>query len=73
MKSYSLKCRKDTENINPRVSNASNGRKTILSKCAICYCKKSRFIKDQEAKGLLSNLGVRTQLRKVPIFGDILY
>ena len=73
MKSYSLKCRKDTENINPRVSNANNGRKTILSKCAICYCKKSRFIKDQEAKGLLSNLGVRTQLRKVPIFGDILY
>ena len=68
MKSYSLKCRKDTENINPRVSNTSNGRKTILSKCAICGSKKSRFIKDQEAKGLLSNLGVRTQLRKVPIF-----
>ena len=49
MKSYSLKCRKDTENIDPRVSNTSNGRKTILSKCAICGGKKSRFIKDQEA------------------------
>ena len=47
--------------------------KRLLSKCAICYCKKSRFIKDQQAKGLLSNLGVRTPLRKVPIFGDILY
>ena len=62
MKSYCLKCRKDTENINPRVPNTSNGRKTMLSKCTICSCKKSRFIKDQEAKGLLSNLGVRTPL-----------
>ena len=56
MKSYSLKCRKDTENINPKVSNTSNGRKTVLSKCAICGNKKSGFIKNQEAKGLLSNL-----------------
>ena len=73
MKSYCLNCREDTENINPRVSNASNGRKTIWSKCAICDSKKSRFIKDQEAKGLLSNLGVRTPLSKVPILGDILF
>ena len=55
MKSYCLKCRKDTENINPRVSKTSNGRTMVLSKCAICGCKKSRFIKNQEAKGLLSN------------------
>ena len=73
MKSYCLRCRKDTENINPRVSNISNGRTTILSKCAICGSKKSRFIKNQEAKGLLSNLGVRTPLSKVPILGDILF
>ena len=73
MKSYCLKCRKDTENINPRVSNTSNGRKRILSKCTICSSKKSRFIKDQEAKGLLTNLGVRTPLSKVPISGDILF
>ena len=39
MKSYCLKCRKDTENINPRVSNTSNGRTMILSKCAICGSK----------------------------------
>ena len=73
MKSYCLKCRKNTENINPRVSNTSNGRKTILSKCAICGSKKSRFIKNQEAKGLLSNLGIRTPLIKVPSLGNILF
>ena len=73
MKSYCLKCRKDIKKIDPKVSNASNDRKTILSKCAICGSKKSRFIKDQEAKGLLSNLGVRTPLRKVPILGDIFF
>ena len=73
MKSYCLKCRKDTENINPRVSNTSNDRTMILSKCAICGSKKSRFIKNQEAKGLLSNLGLKTPLSKVPILGDILF
>ena len=45
----------------------------LLSKCAICDSKKSRFIKNQEVKGLLSNLGVRTPLTKVPILGDILF
>ena len=64
MKSYCLKCRKNTENINPRVSKTSNSRTVLLSKCAICDSKKSRFIKNQEAKGLLSNLDVRTPLVK---------
>ena len=73
MKSYCLKCRKDTENINPRVSKTSNGRTMVLSKCAIFDSKKSKFIKNQEEKGLLSNLGVRTLLSKVPILGDILF
>ena len=73
MKSYCLKCRKDTENINPRVSNKSNGRTMILSKCTICVSKKSRFIKNQEAKGLLRNLGVRAPLSKLPMFCDILF
>ena len=72
MKSYCLKCRKDIENINPKVSNTSNGRTVILSKCAICGSKKLRFIKNQEAKGLLSNLAIRTPWNKVPILGDIL-
>ena len=73
MKSYCLKCRKNTENINPRVSKTSNGRTMLLSKCAICDSKKSRFIKNQEAKGLLSDLVVKTPLSKVPILGDILF
>ena len=45
----------------------------MISKCAICVSKKSRFIKNQKAKGLLSNLGVRTPLSKVPILDDILF
>ena len=45
----------------------------VLSQCAICSSKKSRFIKDQEEKVLLSNLGIKTQLTKVPILGDILF
>ena len=73
MKSYCWKCRKNTENINPSVSSTSNGKAMILSKCAICGGKKSRFIKNQEAKGLLSNLGIKTPLSKVPILGDILF
>ena len=71
MKSYCLKCRKDTENINPRVSNTSNGRTTILSKCAICGSKKSRFIKNQEAKGLLSKLGIKTPFSKLLIILNV--
>ena len=73
MKSFCLKCRKDTESINLRVSNTSNGRTMILSKCAICSSKKSGFIRNQEAKGLLSNLRVRTPLSKVSILGNILF
>ena len=45
----------------------------VLSKCAICGCTKSRFIKNQEARGPLSNLGIKTPLNKVPILGDILF
>ena len=73
MKSYCLKCRKHTENIDPKVSGTSNGKMVILSKCAICGSKKSRFIKNQEAKGLLSKLGIKTPLSKIPILGDILF
>ena len=59
MKSYCLRCRKNTENINPKTSKTSNGRTMLLSNCAICNSKKSRFIKNEEAKGLLSNLGIK--------------
>ena len=55
MKSYCFKCRKNTEKINPKVSKFFNGRTMVLSKCATCGSKKSRFIKNQEAIGLLCN------------------
>ena len=70
---YRLKCKKNTESIDPKVSSAGNGRTMILSKCAICGSKKSKFIKKQEPKGLLSNLGIRTPLGKIPILGDVLF
>ena len=73
MESYCLICRKNTENMDPTVSASSNGRVMILSKCAICGSKKSRFIKNQEAKGLLSKLGIKTPLSKIPILGNILF
>ena len=73
MESYCLKCKKYTKNINPQVSSTSNGKIMILSKCAICGSKKSKFIKQQEAKGLLSKLGIKTPLRKIPILGNILF
>ena len=73
MESYCLKCKKYTKKINPQVSSTSNGKMMILSKCAIFNSKKSKFINKQEAKLLLSNLGIKTPLSKVPILGDILF
>ena len=67
------KKKKNTANIDLKISITSNGKAMILSKCAICGSKKSRFIKNQEAKGLLSNLGLRTPLSKILILGDILF
>ena len=59
MESYCLKCKKNIRNIHPKLSSSSNGRAMILSKCAICGRKKPRFIENEEAKGLLSNLGIK--------------
>ena len=73
MESYCLKCRKHTESINPQVASTNNGKIMILSKCAICSSKKSKFIKQQKAKGLLNKLGVKTPSSKIPILGDILF
>ena len=53
MLSHCLKCKKNTESINPEVSKTSNGKKVILSKCAVCDSKKSKFIKEQQAKGII--------------------
>ena len=69
MLSYCLKCKRNTESINPNVLKTTNGRMMILTTCAIL----SKFIKEQQAKGLLSNLGLRTPLNKIPVLGDILF
>ena len=50
-----------------------NNRLMLSSKCVICGNKKSRFLKEQEAKGLLSNLGIKTPLNKTPLLGDLLF
>ena len=60
--SYYLKCRKNAESINPRVSKVNNGKAMILLECAICGCKKWKFIKKQEASGILNNLALKTPL-----------
>ena len=73
MESYCLRCRKYAENINLQVSSTSNGKIMILSRCAVCNTKRCKFIKKQEAKGLLSKLGIKTPLSKIPILGDILF
>ena len=73
MESYCLKCKKYTKNINPQVCSTSNGKLMILSKCAICGSRKSRFIKKQDAKGILSSLGIKTPLSKIPLLGDVLF
>ena len=73
MLSYCLKCKKNTESINPKVSKLPNGKTMMLSKCAVCDSKKSKFIKEQQAKGLLSNLAIRTPLNKIPLLGGILF
>ena len=67
METHFLKCKKNTKNIDPTISSTSNGKSMILIKCAICGSKKSRFIKNKEAKG------IRTPLFKVPILEDILF
>ena len=73
MESYCLKCNKNTENIDLKVYSTSNGKAMILSKFAICGTKKSRFIKHQEPKGLLSKLGITTLSSKIRVLGDILF
>ena len=73
MLSYCLKCKKNTESINPKVSKTTNGKTVILTTYAICGSKKSKFIEERQAKELLSNLGLRTPLNKIPVLGDILF
>ena len=78
MLSYCLKCKKkNTENIDPKVLKTKNGRTMLSSKCAVCssVCgsKKSKVMKEQRTKGILSSLGLKTPLNKIPLFDDILF
>ena len=65
MKTYSVKCRKNTENIDPKMVRTKNNKLIMQSKYPVCGIKKSRFVKEQEAKVLLSNLGIKTPLGKI--------
>ena len=67
MKTYCVKCRKDTENIDPKMFRTKNNRLIMQSKCSVREIKKSRFVKELEAKDLLCNLGIRTPLSKTPL------
>ena len=67
MNTYCIKCRRDTENIDPKMVKTKNNRLIMQSKCSVCGIKKSRFVKEQEAKGLLSNLEIKTPFSKIPL------
>ena len=67
MKTYCLKCKRNTDNIDPKMFRTKNNRLFMQSKCSVCKNKKSRFVKEQDAKGLLSNLGIKTPFSKVPL------
>ena len=67
MKTYCVKCRKNTENLNSKIFKTKNVRLIMQLKCADCGIKKSRFVKEQEAKDLLSNLGIKTPLSKISL------
>ena len=67
MKTYCMKCRTDTENIDPKMLRTKNNRLVMQSKCSVCRIKKSRLVKEQEAKDLLSNIEIKTPLSKIPL------
>ena len=67
MKTCCVKCRKNTENLNSKIFKPLNYRLIMQSKCTDCGIEKSRFVKEQEAKGLLSNLGIKTPLSKIAL------
>ena len=67
METYCLECRKNTKNLNLKIFKTKNDRLIMQSKCTDCRIKKSRFVKEQEANGLLSNLGIKTPLSKIPL------
>ena len=67
MKTYCVKCRKNTEYLDSKIFKTKKNRLIMQSKCPACRIKKSRFVKEQEAKVLLSNLEIKTPLSKIPL------
>ena len=67
MKTYCLKCKKDTKNLDSKIFRTKNNRLLMQSKCSHCKNKKSRFVKEEEVEGLLSDLGINTPLSKIPL------
>ena len=67
MNTYCVKCKKDTENLNSKMFRTKNNRLIMQSKCPACGIKKSRFVKEQEAKSLSSNVGIRAPLSKISL------
>ena len=67
MDTYSLKCKKNTGNTGSKIFKTKNIRLLMQSKCNVCGTKKSRFVKKQDAEGLLSNLGIKTPSSKTPL------
>ena len=67
MKTYCLKCKNNTKNSDSKIFKTKIGRLLMQSKCSDCRTKKSRFMKEQEAKCLLSNLGIKTPLCNIPL------
>ena len=72
MKTYCMKCRKNAEKLNSKTLKTKNGRLIMQSKCNDCGIKKSRFVKEQEAKGLLNILGIKTPLSKISLLNVLL-
>ena len=64
METYCLKCKKTPKNLDSKIFKTKNNRLIMQSKCSDCGNKKSRFVKEHEAKGILSELGIKTPLRK---------
>ena len=73
MLSYCSVCKKNAENKDAKMIKTKNNRLMLSSKCNICGNKKSRFMKEQEANGLLSNVGIKTPLSKISLLGDLLF
>ena len=67
-----MKCRRDTENIDLKMFRTKNNRLIMQAKCPVCKIKWSRFVKEQEEKGLLSNLGIKTPLSKIPLLNVLI-